>query len=192
MKQFKYMKQITILKNSPFKPHIRPSMRLIRPKLKEKLQSVKYIPHPKKPMDELTRLKQIAKKFKIILITFSTINGVDGMTYPLERSIEISLMDYSMTKIRTIFCHELAHIFQFDTECWIPENDYNMSEALMIEQEAESAAVVLYKKLFPEYKFDSDDFNTYFTEEDIIRLKEWLELNDNHFKSNDLFILNEK
>lgn len=179
------LKRIEFLKTTPFVPHSKPSKKLIREQLRRKLEVIKYI-KPLDGNDKYADIKAIARFYRIKLILCPNLKTAGSAHF--DRIIRVCVgskhLPITDALIRKTFCHELAHILQKDVKIW-KLNSYSLAQSLRFEQEAESAAVILFKKLFPQYKFNMKYFKSYFSESDILFLQQYA---DKDIK-NDLFCL---
>ena len=178
-------KKIKFLRSSKFSVYSKPNSRLIDRKLLDYLSTL--------PTDlEIGKTKQnedlrsIAKHFKIKLILrkqykYSGTAHVDSDKIILRTNFK-SGEKITKEKIRGTFCHELAHIFQNRLKIRLYD-EATFSGILREEQEAESSAIIIYKKLFPFHKFTRSNFTSYFKEDDIIFLEKYYK----HIYPNDCF-----
>lgn len=168
-------KKIKFLRSSKFSVYSKPSNRVIDIKLLDYLSKLPTDLGSNKTTNDKD-LREIAKYFdvKLILrkkykysgtahIDFNRITIKTGLTSKINK-------ERRRDKIRETFCHELAHIFQNRLKL---RYEGSFSSVIRGEQEAESAAIILYKKLFPFRNFTKDDFTAYFKEGDIIFLEKY-------------------
>lgn len=159
------MTRIKILYNTPYRPHKKASKKLIHPKLKKYLDKITYI----EPSTGLYgEIKAIAKFFKIKVI-FKKKFKVFGKVNFVKRIIHL-LGHKNLVRVKSTFCHELAHLLQKAVN--VPYfKSYNLSSLIRLEQEAESLGIELFKKLFPNDILNRKHFNSYFNAKDIM----WVE-----------------
>jgi hypothetical protein len=159
------LKKIRIKRGAEFRPHSRPTIRIIRPRLRKAIEKIKPVKVTGK--GKYAELKAIAKHFNVKLRISYNKKGNCGWCYYETRTIHL-LTFKNVEDMEYIFCHELAHILQGDLKYFIKR--FKLSLFLREEQEAESAAVEIYKRLFPNKKFCREKFANYFSEPDVIEL----------------------
>ena len=178
-------KKIKFLKSSKFSVHSKPSSRLIDKKLLDYISTLPNNLGSNKTLDNKD-LRIIAKYFGVKLILrqkykYSGTAHIDCNRITLKTGLTSQInRNKRRDKIRGTFCHELAHIFQHRLKI---SYEGCFSSVIRGEQEAESAAIILYKKLFPFRNFTKDNFTAYFKEGDLIFLEKYY----NHIYPNDSF-----
>ena len=158
--------KIYFARKAIYQPGNKASSRLIRKELRD---YINFLPSFNYTKDKFSFIRVLTKYFKC--------------TYELQRpqkkncsgllnleTRHITIKKYSLLRIKRILCHEIAHTIQFDLKLW---NSKYFSEELRMEQEAESMAVLLFKKFFPKDKLLVHKFEGYFKEADIIFLLDY-------------------
>lgn len=178
-------KKIIILKSSPYKPKKGISSKNIRKPFKVFLNKLKNKNFNYNGKDELGDIKLIAKFFKVKVRFLKEFDYKGEFDYKenlitIRINSKIKKIPYTKKQIRATFTHELSHLIQKRVNVF---KDKKLSDCLMLEQEAESAAYELCKIFYPKLNFSKKLFNSYFKENDIIYLGKYYK----NYALNDLF-----
>lgn len=174
------LKKIKFLQSPEYKPFSKPSEKIIN---KDLLNVIKQIEQSVETRDFiLSDMKKVAKDFRVNL-EFPKLTTTKGLACPKIRTIYVDGDIQSAVEKRAIFCHELAHILQYDLNIWDLRRKYTLSAELRAEQEAEACSILLFKKLFPNLFFNQLFFKKYFNESDILYLYNFCKDSEN-----DLFV----
>lgn len=186
------LKYIKILHTTQYFPCDSVNVNLIsdqklKREFKQVRKQVQLSPLPNYSYDR-SYLLRVAALFGVKL-TFKKYNGDDirGVCWPQKKRIKICLHENYLYNKHTL-THEIGHILQVKLDFFKEKEIIFLSEEVRMEQQAEAIAYYLCKILWPSEKFNRNDFNCYFEEEDIIWLDEFYSEIKGVTYINDLFI----
>lgn len=159
------MKQFTILRTANFRPHKRPTRKLIHSRILNYIEKLSYI----KPIAGIYGDMRAIAKFFNLNLKFCNKMKFSGLALGYNITIYSGVKrKNSLNRMRETFCHELAHTIQtkFKVYCCSGLKKFYLSSVIRYEQEAVAISKLLFKIFFPNQYYSIQNDKTYFSPKD--------------------------